>query len=224
MPTFSFNGGSFPVEQAVNVCPVCRHAVDARFLVGAYMPRTHKEYSYQELVFQCSRQKCQRLFIGRYTGTYERGGWVYRLTEVLPFIPTRPSHPDDVAAISPQFVEIYRQASAAEGYKLTEVAGVGYRKALEFLIKDYCINADPKNAEFIKGKFLANVINDHIPDENIKACASRATWLGNDETHYVRRWDDKDIKDLKALITLTVSWINTKLLTAKYVAAMPEKK
>jgi hypothetical protein len=33
-------------------------------------------------------------------------------------------------------VEIAQQASDAEQYGLDQIAGVGYRKALEFLIKD----------------------------------------------------------------------------------------
>lgn len=33
-------------------------------------------------------------------------------------------------------------------------------------------------------------------------------WLGNDETHYVRRWEEKDLSDLKRLISMTVSWID----------------
>ena len=31
--------------------------------------------------------------------------------------------------------------------------------------------------------------------------------LGDDETHYERRWIDKDLNDLKNLIRLTVNWI-----------------
>ena len=42
-----------------------------------------------------------------------------------------------------------------------------------------------------------------------------ATWLGKDETHYVRIWNDKDIEDLKMLMQLTVYWISRELLTRK---------
>jgi len=66
------------------------------------------------------------------------------------------------------------------------------------------------------------VIQERISDPNIKAMAARATWIGNYETHYVRIWTDKDMTDLKALMSLTVSWINTHLLTRKYVKEMPE--
>lgn len=43
-----------------------------------------------------------------------------------------------------------------------------------------------------------------------------AVWLGNDETHYYRRWEDKDINDLKLLIKLTANWIEIKELTKNY--------
>jgi hypothetical protein len=45
---------------------------------------------------------------------------------------------------------------------------------------------------------------------------------GNDETHYVRQWEDKDITDLKTLIPPTVNWIETILLTRKYMQSMQQ--
>jgi hypothetical protein len=50
--------------------------------------------------------------------------------------------------------------------------------------------------------------------------AERATWLGNDETHYVRKWEDKDINDLKILIKVTLHWIEMELLTEQYKTEM----
>jgi hypothetical protein len=116
--------------------------------------------------------------------------------------------------------EVFRQAAHAEAYGLTEVAGVGYRKALEYLVKDYCISKKPAQAEKIKGKFLANVIAQDLDNSNVQACALRATWLGNDEAHYVRRWEERDIQDLKLLIELTVGWIRQEVLTARYLEEM----
>jgi hypothetical protein len=69
---------------------------------------------------------------------------------------------------------------------------------------------------------LGVCIAEFISDPSIKVCAERAAWLGNDETHYVRRWDDKDIADLKALFELTLSWIHTSLLTKHYLREMPK--
>ena len=63
-------------------------------------------------------------------------------------------------------------------------------------------------------------INDYVTDTNIKECARRATWLGNDETHYERRWNEHDIEDLKVLIDLTKNWIDNELLTEHYIETM----
>ena len=50
--------------------------------------------------------------------------------------------------------------------------------------------------------------------------AKGAIWLGNDETHYERKWVDKDIDDLKTLIDLTLHWINYETLTEQYKESM----
>lgn len=50
----------------------------------------------------------------------------------------------------------------------------------------------------------------------MKEIAKRAAWLGNDETHYVRKWETKDVKDLKNLIEISIHWIDMELLTEQY--------
>ncbi len=40
------------------------------------------------------------------------------------------------------------------------------------------------------------------------------------ETHYIRKWEDKDVDDLKLLIRLTVNWIESHILTAQYTKEM----
>jgi len=122
--------------------------------------------------------------------------------------------------ISPQFAEIFSQATHAEEYGLDEVAGVGYRKSLEYLIKDYCVAQHPDKEDDIKKRPIAQVIESFVTNENIKQCAKRAIWLGNDETHYVRKWMDKDIKDLKLLIQITVNWIQQEVITKKLLEDM----
>jgi len=126
----------------------------------------------------------------------------------------------EVAEVSPTFKTIYEQASAAENYGLDQISGVGYRKALEFLIKDFCIYKMPDDEEKIKSSLLGQVISNHVEDANLKTCANRAAWLGNDETHYVRKWEDKDINDLKTLIELSCVWIKSNVLTEKYLEEM----
>ena len=47
------------------------------------------------------------------------------------------------------------------------------------------------------GAVLGTVIADYLDEPNIRDSAERAAWLGNDETHYLRRWEEQDIQDLK---------------------------
>ena len=93
---------------------------------------------------------------------------------------------------------------------------------MEFLVKDYIIYKDNNLKETVEKLLLGRCINEHIINEKIKDIAKRATWIGNDETHYVRKWIGKSITDLKLLINLTVHWIETEDLTEKMISSLPE--
>ncbi|GHB64067.1 hypothetical protein GCM10007390_17430 [Persicitalea jodogahamensis] len=123
------------------------------------------------------------------------------------------------------FLKIYSQSYSAENYKLFEIAGMGFRKALEFLLKDYAIYLMPEQEEAIIKAALGNVININLKNfPTLVELAKRATWLGNDETHYLRRWEDKDISDLKRLIILTAHTIEQTEMIKQYLDEMPAPK
>lgn len=107
--------------------------------------------------------------------------------------------PEELNKISTEFMEIYRQSLLAEANNLNLIAGIGFRKSIEFLIKDYLIKYcnEPKNT--ITTLLLGRCI-EKIESPKIKALAKAATWIGNDETHYERRYEDKDISDMKRFI------------------------
>lgn len=128
---------------------------------------------------------------------------------------------DTIKSISPKFISIYEQTLIAENEKLSEIIGPGFRKALEFLIKDYVTKLNPKDEDEVKKKFLGKVIKKWVKNRKIEEAASRATWLGNDETHYTRKWLDKDVNDLKKLIDMVVYWIQGEELHREYVESMP---
>jgi hydroxymethylpyrimidine pyrophosphatase-like HAD family hydrolase len=125
--------------------------------------------------------------------------------------------------LSPSFVEIYNEAYNAEQLDLNQICGVGYRKAIEFLMKDFAVMNNPDKEDEIKKMPLMQCIKKFIDSNNVKKVAERAVWLGNDETHYVRVWDAKDLQDLKKLIELTVHWIEVELLTKELEDDMPRK-
>ena len=99
-------------------------------------------------------------------------------------------------------------------------------ETLEFLIKDFLksVTTDETKRADIEKTQLAACIANCVDDPRLKATASRATWLGNDETHYIRKWEDKDLNDLKKLIDLTVYWVSAEILTRELAVSMPDPK
>jgi hypothetical protein len=134
----------------------------------------------------------------------------------FPYTAKPPDIPESVRKLSPSFVKIYSQALEAEQKRLDEVCGPALRRALEFLVKDYLIENRVADEETIKATALGNCIRNYVSDSNVKTCADRATWLGNDATHYERKYSTHDITHLKELITLTVYWLNSEIMTKNY--------
>ena len=128
-----------------------------------------------------------------------------------------------ITELSSAFVKIYNEAYAAEQMSLMEICGVGYRKALEFLVKDYAIaGKEQGTVEKIKKSLLGPCIDTYVTDARIKEVVKRAVWLGNDETHYFRKWENKDVQDMKGLIRLTIRWVEQEKETEKLLEEMKE--
>lgn len=200
-------------------CPVCNNGINPIFRYGSY----DNINGIVETVWQCPLQKCQRLFIGNYHKIYSGSNNFYIKYFVPKTIVTR-DFENEILEISPNFVNIYKQAEIAENRNLNEICGPGYRKALEFLIKDYLVSIKPDEQDEIEKSLLMSCINNYVDNTNIKECAKRAVWLGNDETHYKRKWEEKDINDLKSIIDLTLFWIVSEIKTKKLLADMVKGK
>jgi hypothetical protein len=209
------------VDTYPDTCPFCHKGIDPRFFNGFLS----LDNTFIEATFQCPRSECQHLFIGYYDGfTIQGTSPIFILKDVKPEKYEPREFNFLITSVSNDFVKIYNQSEQAEKLNLSEIAGPGYRKSVEFLIKDYVISKKSEISETVKTMLLGDVISNYIDDSNIKTTAKRAAWLGNDETHYYRRWENKDIDDLKILIELTVRWIESVQLTEEFVKSMPEGK
>lgn len=218
MPNVNINGHLYAYDANPDACPRCHHAIHPSFVTASLSHPISDTSTYADIIYLCPRQTCSRLFIATYQRNPNKG--LLTLRYLSPTTHISPTIESEISDLSPSFFEIYSQAHAAESYQLNEIAGVGYRKSLEFLIKDYCIHKNPNQKESIDSKPLGSVIDTFVDDQNIKACAKRAAWLGNDETHYIRKWQDKDLNDLKVLIMLSCNWIKNNILTEKYLNEM----
>jgi len=196
-------------------CPFCFTQIEIQVLRGIYWSKNNQ----LQLFLKC--KKCNNSFIG-YT-IHNPGDQIFHITKLSKGNHKTMKFNEEINEISPQFVKIYGEAEFAEQENLNEICGVGYRKALEFLIKDYLIKKFLDKEEEIKKKFLGKCIKELIDNSRIKEIARRATWLGNDETHYFRKWESKDLEDLKKLIQITVHFISMELEADKYMGEMGDE-
>ena len=198
-----------------NECPYCHKFIQP---IERYRNGTNEGV---EIVFECVNIECGKLFIAYYN-VLDGQFLDFRNCNIGTF--KEISFEDVINEISPSFVKIYNEAYIAEQNKLLEICGVGYRKAIDFLIKDYLISKKPENSLIIINKFLGNCFRDDISDLKIKEVASRVIWLDNDETHFVRNWNEKNIKELKNLIMLIVHWLKMEELHKTMLEEMTELK
>jgi hypothetical protein len=214
MAVISTDMGQVVILGLPNKCPFCHRAINPDFRYG------HKNGDILEVFFVCPHYACEKSFIGYYD-IYLNGTCGFREQTTVGNLVGK-EFGETIKSISENFIIIYNQAFAAEQQQLTEICGVGFRKALEFLIKDYIINNKPDSKEKVEKKLLGVCISEYVDDERIKTVAKRAIWLGNDETHYIRKWEGKNLEDLKKLIDLTVHWIEMESLTKSFESEMPD--
>ncbi len=204
---------TFSFDNLPDTCPFCFRTITP-FAITCHLVAERE----LEVYFICNSRYCNKSFIGYYAnygGRFEfiRSSFGNRRTKTFT---------ETISNISLTFQTIYNEAFFAEQNELLQICGGGYRKAVEFLIKDYAIQYNPDKKKSIEKNTLASCISLYVSDENIKAVAKRASWLGNDETHYVRKWGTKDLEDLKILIDLTLHWIEMEHLTSTFKKDMPD--
>lgn len=207
--------GNVTLSETPDYCPHCHRKIHPKLYISVHLATGVNTI---QTIFQCTHQSCQKIFIASYSNDGVTEPWI--LFDVAPINPEEIQVPELIEELSPFFVQIYNQAIKAESMKLDQIVGIGIRKSLEFLIKDFAVFENKDKEEAIRRSQLGDCIKNYINDHNIKECAKRAIWLGNDETHYVRKWEEKDIKDLKTLVKLTINWIENHLLTKKYISEM----
>lgn len=212
--------------QEPNICPMCSHSIQPILVYDKLNYLNTDNSGLFSAFFECTH--CKKSFISAYNIELDHVSSSHRYFKATKLLCSAPSvfelqeFAQCINDNYPSFVKIYNQALEAEHYNLDEIAGIGYRKALEFLIKDFLIFHEDKDESKVKPTALGNCINTMIDNPQLKIVASRATWLGNDQTHYEQKYTDNDINDLKRLIKLSVNWIEMIYLTDE--AELIEKK
>lgn len=205
----------------ITECQICKKSISPNFLYGVYKINSESTIIY--CFFLCDG--CENTFIGTYSRNFINAlnNEPFEIISVEPSRFIEKNFDNSIKELSPQFVKIYNQALAAETSHLDEIAGLGYRKSLEFLIKDIAIKNNPDDSEKIKALQLSPCINTYIDAPNIKTLAIKSTWIGNDEAHYIRKQENRDINDMKRFISATVYFISMILITDDVESMEPAK-
>ena len=202
--------GYLTVIDKPNICPCCHTVINAPI---AAETNVNSEGNFAVL-FICP--SCNKYFFNSYTrdGASHSGVYTSKFFDSTPILNLDLDIPEGIENISLKFMEIYTQALSAEYYNLTEISGIALRKSIEFLIKDYLINFKKEDPTSIKSIMLGQAIKK-IDNLTVQNLAKATTWIGNDETHYERRYEDKDVNDMKRFIRALVHFISFELIASE---------
>jgi len=187
---------------------VCGHCHYSGHQIVLYALETPADENYSGVAFtMCSL--CQESTV--HFLSQERG--VYYSDNAIPSITKEIKLSEYISNTFPSFTAIYNQASIAESDELDLIAGMGYRKSVEFLVSDYLLKFQSNDKDITEEwvsnpkTSLSQKINK-IENDDIKTLSRAITWIGNDETHYTRRNPEYDINKMKAFINALLGLID----------------
>lgn len=210
--------------EEVGECPHCHIATSPTFINGYLISSVQNHIQTTAyVIFYCP--SCHRLYIAQY---YIPNNYAHSELNIFPhaIYPNSPrmiEFSDHINELSPMFVNTYKQALYAESDENTiGLSGIGYRKAFEFLIKDYLITLKNKDKNETIELELGQCISQL--DSDLQDIARASVWLGNDETHYFRKNPEYDLEDLKTFIDCLVADIEREYVRIKAKQLTSSKK
>ena len=157
----------------------------------------------------CCRQPFYAFYSEKFDDTKKKHS-----ANLLTVYPESISHtfPDLISSLSPRFVSLYNQAFAAEQRGHLDLAGTGYRNALEILIKDFAIKFKGADSDKVSKQTLRSVIDEYYPFHDATGLAHVSRILGNDYTHYEQKYSETDFSVFKVYVDGAIHFVYLHLL------------
>lgn len=209
-----------------NICPHC-HVKNAPHEMWKIESKDTDDSIVVLSAWHCANESCHKVFI-----VSHKFDETLKFDRFLNGLPKGPDWPKPILELKSvngdnenksKFVKTYLQSLEAENYGLDELAGMGYRKAIEYLVKDWAIQNNPEKKEKIENSWLGGVIKDYY-EGDLKEILERATWLGNDQAHYNKLFEEFDIAVLKELINLIMVELDRQYKKAHYIEMIQSRK
>lgn len=227
--TVVFQGRHIQIKNP-NICPHCHVVINPH---SQWTVETKETDNTPTLItaWLCSNDNCEKIFLAVYK-VEGQGLKFNRFLNGLPKGPTWPKPIVDLKSGNPKsiekpeqtrFIKTYLQSLVAENSGLDELAGMGYRKSIEYLVKDWAIQNNKEDKEKIETLWLGGVIKDYYTGD-LKEILERATWLGNDQAHYNRLFEEYNIEILKELIELVMVELDRQFKMKHYIDTIQKRK
>lgn len=177
------------------ICPYCKIGTDA--------PYTYKQahsFNNHFLFFAiCTCTACSKYFSFIYEHYPEKE---LSYPVVYPPMSFTPYENKTLSEISPRFIDMYNQSLESEYNGHIELAAIGFRSSLEFLVKDFAIKELNKPFDEVSNKKLFDAISLYLKQEDLIKTADVVRILGNDYTHYKRKYPEHDFLLLKGYMDI----------------------
>ena len=115
---------------------------------------------------------------------------------------------------APRFVEFYSEAIEAEKMGLENIAGTGYRSAIECLIKDYALAFELDTKEYLSDPKLTfnNAIDRYVKnDDLLKGALHFIRIVGNGYTHW-NKSTSISLSQLKNYVDIIIQIFKSKFM------------
>lgn len=200
------------VNSVPDRCPGCHSEITPNYISSDF----HQENGFKEYAILCScpLPNCARVFEASYTWDVYANAWELAGIESGEegMHESAASH---AAGISGSFNIIYNQALKAEQENLPELSCLGYKKALECLVRDFLILKYPQDELSIRNSTVVVCINKYFEDETIKEITRRTFAPETDLGSGSQLMDNPE--DLKKLVKIIGSWIEMNTAVAEPV-------
>ncbi len=224
-----FQGSGRTVKDP-NICPHC-HVTNIPYEKWKIVTKDTDNADISISTWLCANSECSKLFVVSHK--WQNGQFIFH--RFLNGLPKGPNWPKPILELKngrtinlekpeqSKFTKTYLQSLEAENLGLDELAGMGYRKAIEYLVKDWAIQAYPDDQEKIKDLWLGVIIKGYYQGD-LKDILERATWLGNDQAHYNKLFEEFELDILKDLIELIMVELDTQHKKAHYIRTIQSRK
>lgn len=220
--------GPFFVMDSPDICPHCHVANQPGHQFHYFDNNSDKLYS----IWTCHSKICGKVFI---TEHIEIAEGIYYVNRFLNGLPKGPNWPKPILELKDgrtinlenveesKFIKTYLQSLEAESMGFDEIAGMGFRKAIEYLVKDWAIHNKPNEKDKILSLWMSQIISEYFIGD-VKEILDRATWLGNDQSHYNKLFEDFNISHLKELIDLIMVELDREFKKKQYIENIEKRK